>query len=94
MLRVASRAAVAAGKYLAAAGDAADERTDGVGDRLRQDFSGRVLQVGAIEELLLDQARVQALGEAGRRAVFESFSAEAMARAMAQVYAELAGKTR
>jgi glycosyltransferase involved in cell wall biosynthesis len=48
----------------------------------------------AIEELLLDHARAQALGEAGRRAVFESFGAEAMARAMAQVYAEVAGKTR
>ena len=46
----------------------------------------------AIEELLLDPARARALGEAGRRAVFERFSAEAMARAMAQVYAEMAGK--
>jgi len=44
----------------------------------------------AIEELLLDQARARALGVAGRRAVFERFSAEAMARAMAQVYSELA----
>ena len=41
----------------------------------------------AIEELLLDPARARALGAAGRRAVFERFSAEAMARAMAQVYA-------
>jgi glycosyltransferase involved in cell wall biosynthesis len=48
----------------------------------------------AIEELLLDPARARALGEAGRRAVFERFSAEAMARAMAQVYAELAGATK
>ena len=48
----------------------------------------------AIEELLLDQARARALGEAGRRAVFERFSAEAMARAMAEVYRELAGETR
>jgi glycosyltransferase involved in cell wall biosynthesis len=46
----------------------------------------------AIEELLLDPARARALGEAGRRAVFERFSAEAMARAMAQVYAEMAAK--
>ena len=44
----------------------------------------------AIEELLLDQARARALGVAGRRAVFERFSAEAMALAMAQVYSELA----
>jgi glycosyltransferase involved in cell wall biosynthesis len=46
----------------------------------------------AIEELLLDPARARALGEAGRRAVIERFSAEAMARAMAQVYAEMAAK--
>jgi glycosyltransferase involved in cell wall biosynthesis len=45
-----------------------------------------------IEQLLLDPARARALGEAGRRAVFERYSAEAMARAVAQVYAELAGK--
>ena len=45
-----------------------------------------------IEELLLNPARGQALGEAGRRAVFERFSAEAMARATLRVYAELAGK--
>ena len=48
----------------------------------------------AIEELLLDPARARALGEAGRCAVFERFSAEAMARAMAQVYAEVAGTTK
>jgi glycosyltransferase involved in cell wall biosynthesis len=46
----------------------------------------------ALEELLLDQPRVRALGEAGRCAVFARFSAEAMAQAMAQVYAEVAGK--
>ena len=46
----------------------------------------------AVEGLLLDPARARALGEAGRRAVFERFSAEAMARAMAQVYAEVAGR--
>jgi glycosyltransferase involved in cell wall biosynthesis len=46
----------------------------------------------AIEELLLDPPRARALGEAGRRAVFERFSAEAMARAMAQIYAEMAAK--
>jgi glycosyltransferase involved in cell wall biosynthesis len=41
----------------------------------------------AIEALLLDPARARALGAAGRRAVFERFSAEAMARAAAQAYA-------
>jgi glycosyltransferase involved in cell wall biosynthesis len=45
----------------------------------------------AIEELLLNPARARALGEAGRRAVFQRFSAEAMARATLQVYSELAG---
>jgi glycosyltransferase involved in cell wall biosynthesis len=44
----------------------------------------------AIEVLLLNPARARALGEAGRRVVFERFSAEAMARAMAQVFAEMA----
>jgi glycosyltransferase involved in cell wall biosynthesis len=49
------------------------------------------LAVG-IEELLLNPERARALGRAGRRAVFERFSAEAMARAMAQAYAEVAGR--
>jgi glycosyltransferase involved in cell wall biosynthesis len=48
----------------------------------------------AIEELLLNPARAQALGEAGRRAVFERFSAEAMAQTTVRVYGELAGKKR
>ena len=48
----------------------------------------------AIEELLLDPTRAQALGEAGRRAVFARFSAEAMGRRTAQVYGELGGKQR
>ena len=48
----------------------------------------------AIEELLLNPARAQALGEAGRRAVFERFSAEAMARAMVQAYGKAAGTTK
>ena len=38
----------------------------------------------AIEGLLLDPARAWALGEAGQRAVFERFSAGAMARAVAE----------
>jgi glycosyltransferase involved in cell wall biosynthesis len=45
----------------------------------------------AIEELLMDPARARALGEAGRRAVFERFSAGSMAQAMVQSYRELAG---
>ena len=48
----------------------------------------------AIEELLLNPARALALGEAGRRAVFERFSAEAMARAMVQAYGKAAGTTK
>jgi glycosyltransferase involved in cell wall biosynthesis len=40
----------------------------------------------AIEELLLDPERARALGATGRQAVFERFSAEAMARATVQVY--------
>jgi glycosyltransferase involved in cell wall biosynthesis len=48
----------------------------------------------AIEELLLDPARARALGEAGQRAVFEKFSAEAMARVMVQAYGEMVGGGR
>lgn len=40
----------------------------------------------ALEELLLDPARARAMGEAGRRAVAEKFSAEAMAQATLQVF--------
>jgi glycosyltransferase involved in cell wall biosynthesis len=40
----------------------------------------------AVEELLLNPARARALGEAGRRAVFEKFSAEAMARATLEAF--------
>ena len=46
----------------------------------------------AVEELLLNPARARALGEAGRRAVTERFSAEAMAQATLRLYGELAGK--
>ena len=46
----------------------------------------------AIEALLLDPARASALGEAGRLAVTERFSAEAMAQATLRLYGELAGK--
>jgi glycosyltransferase involved in cell wall biosynthesis len=48
----------------------------------------------AIEGLLLDRARARALGEAGRHSVFQSFSAEAMARATLQVYGEMRGTKR
>ncbi|MCX6925394.1 MAG: hypothetical protein NT154_19620, partial [Verrucomicrobia bacterium] len=44
----------------------------------------------AIEALLLDPAQARALGQAGRRAVFERFSADAMGQAMEQAYGELA----
>ncbi|HVM49715.1 MAG TPA: glycosyltransferase family 4 protein [Candidatus Acidoferrum sp.] len=40
----------------------------------------------AIEPLLAEPARAQALGEAGRRAVFERFSADSMARATVQAF--------
>jgi glycosyltransferase involved in cell wall biosynthesis len=48
----------------------------------------------SIEELLLNPARARALGETGRRAVFEKFSAEAMARETLRVLSELVGATR
>jgi glycosyltransferase involved in cell wall biosynthesis len=48
----------------------------------------------AAEELLLDPGRASTLGETGRRAVFESFSAEAMAQALAEIYHEVAAKQR
>jgi glycosyltransferase involved in cell wall biosynthesis len=59
------------------------------GGLLCQEDDPQALAEG-IEELLLDPARARALGEAGRRAVRESFSAEAMAWAMARAYTELA----
>jgi len=46
----------------------------------------------AIEGLLLDPARARALGEAGRRAVFERFSAVSMAQATVHSYRELASR--
>ncbi len=46
----------------------------------------------AIEELLLDPARARALGESGRRAVFERFSAGVMAQAVARVCAGMASR--
>jgi len=48
----------------------------------------------AIEALLLDRARARTLGDAGRRAVFERFSAEAMARTLVEAYAGLAPAKR
>jgi glycosyltransferase involved in cell wall biosynthesis len=48
----------------------------------------------AIEELLMNPARARALGEAGRRAVWERFSAEAMARETLQVLGDVAGRRR
>ena len=48
----------------------------------------------AIEALLLDPLRARALGNAGRRAVFERFNAEVMARALAETYAGLAAASR
>jgi len=40
----------------------------------------------AVEQLLLDPVRARALGAAGQRAVFEKFSADAMARATLEVF--------
>ena len=40
----------------------------------------------ALEELFLNPERARALGDAGRQAVAEKFSAEAMARATLQVF--------
>ncbi len=46
----------------------------------------------ALEPLLLEPERARALGEAGRRAVREKFSAEQMARATVRVYEEISGR--
>jgi hypothetical protein len=46
--------AVATGQDLAAAGHAGQHRLDGVGDRLGQRLRGLVLEVGAVDEMLLD----------------------------------------
>ena len=53
---------------------------------------GRQPLAEAVEELLLNPARARAFGEAGRRAVFERFSAEAMAQATLRLYGALAAK--
>jgi len=45
-----------------------------------------------IERLLLDPNRLRVLGERGRRAVFEKFSAEAMARDTVEIYREVISK--
>jgi glycosyltransferase involved in cell wall biosynthesis len=45
----------------------------------------------AIEQLLLAPERARALGDAGRRAVFEQFSAEAMASRMLKIFSSLPG---
>ena len=47
----------------------------------------------AIEELLLNPEKAQALGAAGRRAVFEKFSAAEMAKATLEVYEEALQKS-
>ncbi len=44
---------------------------------------------GTIEQLLLNPERVRALGETGRRAVFERFSAEHMSREMVECFQQL-----
>jgi glycosyltransferase involved in cell wall biosynthesis len=44
----------------------------------------------ALEDLLLNPARAQALGIAGQKAVFERFTAEAMARETLRVFAAVA----
>jgi glycosyltransferase involved in cell wall biosynthesis len=49
--------------------------------------------VEAIEGILLDPNRAQALGEAGRRVTFEKFTAEAMARNIVHSVEALGGKT-
>jgi glycosyltransferase involved in cell wall biosynthesis len=45
---------------------------------------------GSLEQLLLDPAHARQLGEAGQRAVFEKFTAEAMARETLRVFQSLA----
>jgi glycosyltransferase involved in cell wall biosynthesis len=57
---------------------------------------GRLCEAGdpkalaqALEELLLQPEAARALGQAGRRVVFDKFSAEAMAHATLEVYREL-----
>jgi glycosyltransferase involved in cell wall biosynthesis len=47
----------------------------------------------AIEALLMAPPHARALGDAGRSAVFERFGAETMARALAEAYAGLVGRT-
>jgi glycosyltransferase involved in cell wall biosynthesis len=48
----------------------------------------------SIERLLLDRERARLLGESGRKAVFEKFSADRMAEAVAGFYLELVNLNR
>jgi hypothetical protein len=54
MLGVGGRTAVAAGQDLATAGNAGQHRLHGRRDRLAQGLRGLVLEVGAVDEMLLD----------------------------------------
>jgi glycosyltransferase involved in cell wall biosynthesis len=46
----------------------------------------------AIEALLLDPVRAKALGDQGRKAVFEKFGVERMTREVLAVFEEISGK--
>jgi glycosyltransferase involved in cell wall biosynthesis len=46
--------------------------------------------VDALEQLLMDSSRAKQLGAAGRNSVLEKFSADSMARAMADLYSAAA----
>jgi glycosyltransferase involved in cell wall biosynthesis len=51
-------------------------------------YEGDSNALTALEELLSDPGRARSLGEAGRRAALEKFSAEAMARSTLDFYQE------
>jgi glycosyltransferase involved in cell wall biosynthesis len=75
--------------------------TGGVGDWLEHGVSGLCVPAGshralarALQELLSDPSRSRAMGEAGRRAVASSFSAERHLEALLDVYRQARARWR
>ncbi len=68
------------------------ERVEGSGGGLLYDPNDARALASAVEPLLMDPARIRALGEAGRKAIHRDFGVARMARSFADVYAELCGR--
>ena len=83
-------------EYMEAAKPVVATRVGGVPDQVVEGETGLLVEpqnpamlAGAIAELLLDPARAEAMGEAGRRRRRELFSVDATTRAIENLYLEL-----